>query len=187
MEKIEIQKNFFIPMPVVLVGTQVTGRANFMAVGWCARVNGNPPMIACGINSNHATPGGIAATGTFSINIPSSLLMEKTDYCGLVSGKTVDKSGVFDVFYGTLKTAPMIRECPVTLECRLVQAVELPTHTLFIGEIAGAYADSRVIKDGKPDFPAIDPLFLTMPDNHYWALGNYAGNAWSAGKHLKSP
>jgi len=94
---------------------------------------------------------------------------------------------VFDMFYGPLKTAPMIRECPVTLECRLVQAVALPTHTLFIGEIAGAYADSRVIKDGKPDFPAIDPLFLTMPDNRYWTLGTCAGDAWSAGKHLKSP
>ena len=187
MEKIEIQKNFFIPMPVVLVGTQVNGRANFMAVGWCARVNGNPPMIACGISNSHATPEGITATKTFSVNIPSSALMEKTDYCGMVSGKTVDKSGVFDVFYGPLKTAPMIRECPVTLECRLVQAVALPTHTLFIGEIAGAYADSRVINDGKPDFPVIDPLFLTMPDNRYWTIGTCAGDAWSAGKHLKSP
>lgn len=187
MEKMEIQKNFFIPMPVVLVGTQVNGRANFMAVGWCARVNLSPPMIACGIHNNHATPGGIAETKTFSVNVPSLALLEKTDYCGIVSGKTTDKSGVFDVFYGSLRTAPMIRECPVTLECTLVQAVALPSHTLFIGEIAGAYADSRVIKDGKPDFPAIDPLFLTMPDNRYWALGTYAGDAWSAGKHLKAP
>jgi flavin reductase (DIM6/NTAB) family NADH-FMN oxidoreductase RutF len=186
MEKKEIQKNFFIPMPVVLVGTQVKGRANFMAVGWCARVNGNPPMIACGINNSHATPGGIMTTKTFSVNVPSSALMEKTDYCGLVSGRTTDKSGVFDVFYGTLKSAPMIRECPVNLECQLVQAVTLPTHTLFVGEIAGAYADSRVIKDNKPDFPAIDPLFLTMPDNRYWTLGTCAGDAWSAGKNLIS-
>lgn len=187
MEKIEIPNNFFIPMPVVLVGTQVNGRANFMAVGWCARVNGNPPMIACGIANQHFTTRGIGESKTFSVNIPNESLLEKTDYCGIVSGKTADKSGVFDVFYGSLQTAPMIRECPITLECRLVQAVALPTHTLFIGEIAGAYADRRVIKDGKPDFPAIDPLFLTMPDNRYWALGPYAGDAWSAGKHLKSP
>jgi len=185
MEKTEIAKNFFIPMPVVLVGTQVNGRANFMAVGWCARVNGNPPMIACGINNDHATPGGITATGTFSVNMPSRALLEKTDYCGIVSGKTTDKSRVFDVFYGSTKTAPMIRECPVALECRLVQAVPLPTHTLFIGEIAGAYADTSVIKDGKPDFPVIDPLLLTMPDNRYWTLGEHAGDAWSAGKSLK--
>ncbi|MDD1724422.1 MAG: flavin reductase family protein [Methanospirillum sp.] len=184
MEKQEIGTNFFIPMPVVLVGTQVEGKANFMAVGWITRVNGNPPMIACGIGSQRFTAKGIAKTRTFSVNIPSSDLLEKTDYCGVVSGKITDKSKVFDLFYGSLKTAPMIRECPVTLECRLVQSVQLPSHTLFIGEIAGTYADSRVIRDGRPDFPAVDPLFLTMPDNRYWNLGIHIGDAWSAGKKL---
>jgi len=184
MEKQQIGNNFFIPMPVVLVGTQVKGKANFMTVGWCARANANPPMILCGIGNHHYTPKGIMETKTFSVNIPSSGLLEKTDYCGLVSGDTADKSQVFDVFYGSLKTAPMIKECPVSLECRLVQTVPLPTNSLYIGEIAGAYADGRVIKDNKPDFSAIDPLFLTMPDNRYWTLGKYAGDAWSAGKKL---
>jgi flavin reductase (DIM6/NTAB) family NADH-FMN oxidoreductase RutF len=184
MEKKQIGQNFFIPMPVVLVGTQVNGRANFMTVGWCARANANPPMIACGIGNHHYTAKGIAETKTFSVNIPSSDLLGKTDYCGLVSGEKTDKSSVFDVFYGSQKTAPMIRECPVTLECRLIQMIPLPTNSLYIGEIMGAYAEGAVIKDGKPDFPAIDPLFLTMPDNRYWTLGKYAGDAWSAGKKL---
>jgi flavin reductase (DIM6/NTAB) family NADH-FMN oxidoreductase RutF len=184
MEKQQIGNNFFIPMPVVLVGTPVGGKDNFMTVGWCARANANPPMILCGIGNHHYTPKGIMETKTFSVNIPSSGLLEKTDYCGLVSGDTVDKSQVFDVFYGSLKTAPMIKECPVSLECRLVQTVPLPTNSLYIGEIAGAYADGRVIKDNKPDFTEIDPLFLTMPDNRYWTLGKYAGDAWSAGKKL---
>jgi flavin reductase (DIM6/NTAB) family NADH-FMN oxidoreductase RutF len=184
MDKIPIGQNFFIPMPVVIVGTQVRGKANFMTVGWCARANANPPMIACGIGNHHYTSQGIAETRTFSVNIPSSVLLEKTDYCGLVSGQKTDKSGIFDVFYGSLMTAPMIRECPVSLECRLLQAVPLPTNTLYIGEIAGAYADGRVIRDSKPDFREIDPLFLTMPDNRYWTLGKYAGDAWSAGKKL---
>lgn len=182
MEKQKIGENFFIPMPVVLVGTQVKGIVNFMTVGWCTRANANPPMIVCGIGNHHYTPKGIRESTTFSVNIPSSDMVEKTDYCGIVSGEKADKSGVFDVFYGSLKTAPMIRECPVTIECRLVQAVPLPTNTLFIGEIAGVYADRKILKDGKPDFPAIDPLFLTMPDNRYWTLGKHAGNAWSAGK-----
>jgi flavin reductase (DIM6/NTAB) family NADH-FMN oxidoreductase RutF len=184
MDKILLGQNFFIPMPVVLVGTQVRGKANFMTVGWCARANANPPMIACGIGNHHYTSQGIAETRTFSVNIPSSVLLEKTDYCGLVSGQKTDKSGIFDVFYGSLETAPMIRECPVSLECRLLQAVPLPTNTLYIGEIAGAYADGRVIRDSEPDFREIDPLFLTMPDNRYWTLGKYAGDAWSAGKKL---
>lgn len=184
MEKQQIGQNFFIPMPVVLVGTQVEGKANFMTVGWCTRANANPPMIACGIGNHHYTVKGIAKTGTFSVNLPSIDFVEKIDYCGLVSGENTDKSRVFDVFYGSLRTAPMIRECPVTLECRLVQAVPLPTNTLYIGEIVGVYADGRVMKENKPDFKEIDPLLLTMPDNRYWTLGKHAGDAWSAGKKL---
>jgi flavin reductase (DIM6/NTAB) family NADH-FMN oxidoreductase RutF len=184
MVKQKIGENFFIPMPVVLVGTQVNGKANFMTVGWCTRANANPPMIVCGIGNHHYTPKGIGESNTFSVNIPSSDMVEKTDYCGLVSGDKADKSQVFDVFYGTLKTAPMIRECPVTLECRLVKTVPLPTNTLFIGEIVGVYADEKALSSDKPDFRAIDPLFLTMPDNRYWTLGNHAGDAWSAGRKM---
>ena len=184
--KMQIGQNFFIPMPVVLVGTQISGKANFMTVGWCTRANASPPMIACGIGNHHYTPKGIEETKTFSVNIPSSDIMQKTDYCGIVSGKDTDKSKVFDIFYGSLKTAPMIKECSVNLECRLLRSVPLPTNTVYIGEIVEVYADESVIKDGKPDFPAIDPLFLTMPDNRYWTLGKYTGNAWSAGKKLKT-
>lgn len=186
MEKIAIGTNFFIPMPVVLVGTKVGGKDNFMTVGWCARANANPPMILCGIGNQHFTPKGILETGTFSVNIPPAGLVEKTDYCGLVSGAKTDKSQVFDVFYGSLKVAPMIRECPVNLECRLVQSVTLPTNTVFIGEIEAAYANPEVMKNGRPDFSAIDPLLLTMPDNQYWRLGAKAGDAWSAGKMVKT-
>ena len=186
MAKQKIGANFFIPMPVVLVGTHANKKANFMPVGWCARVNGDPPMIACGIANRHHTTKGIEGTGTFSVNVPSSGLLEKADYCGLVSGSSADKSRVFDTFYGSLETAPMIGECPVTMECRLVQSVALPTHTLFIGEIVGAFADEDVIRDGKLDFPAMDPLLLTMPDNRYWTLGRHAGDAWSAGKALRA-
>ena len=98
--------NFFIPMPVVLVGTQVMGKDNFMTVGWCARANANPPMIACGIGNHHYTPKGIMENKTFSVNIPSSDLIEKTDYCGIVSGEKTDKSKVFEVFYGRSRPPP---------------------------------------------------------------------------------
>jgi len=185
MDKIPVSPDFFIPMPVVLVGTQVKRKANFMTVGWCSRANANPPMISCSINKVHFTHEGIRENRTFSVNIPSSSLLEKTDYCGLVSGAKVDKSKVFEVFYGTLKTAPMISECPVTMECRLVQAIDLPTNTLFIGEIVGAFADGEIWKDKKPDFRFINPLLLTMPDNTYWTLGKAVGKAWKAGAGMK--
>ena len=185
MEKQQINTNFFIPMPVVLIGTRVNGKDNFMPAGWCMRTNLNPPMIACGIHNSHYTTDAIKKVETFSVNIPSTKLLEKTDYCGIVSGKKVDKSKDFETFTGSLNTAPMIKDCPATLECQLFKTVDLPTHSLFIGEIVGVYVDETVISDGKPDFSRIDPLFLTMPENKYWTLGKHAGNAWSDGKNLK--
>ncbi|KAF5085470.1 flavin reductase family protein [Methanospirillum purgamenti] len=185
MNKEQIGNNFFIPMPVVLVGTQVSGNANFMTVGWVARANANPPMIVCGIGNHHYTPKGIEENGTFSVNIPSTDLIVKTDYCGIVSGSKTDKSKVFDIFYGNLKTAPLIKECPVSIECKLVQIIPLPTNSLYLGEIVGVWVDGEIMADGKPDINSIDPIFLSMPDNRYWNLGEHIGYAWSDGKDLQ--
>ena len=66
-------------------------------------------------------------------------MLEVTDYSGLVSGKTIDKSKLFELFYGRIQTAPMIGDRPLNMECRLVQAVDLPANYLFIGKAAGAY------------------------------------------------
>jgi flavin reductase (DIM6/NTAB) family NADH-FMN oxidoreductase RutF len=116
------------------------------------------------------------------VNFPTADMVEKTDYCGLVSGKKADKSQVFEVFYGELKTAPMIRECPLCIECRLADICELPANDLFIGEIVGAYSEEQYLTDGKPDIKKMNPMVLTMPDNRYWTVGGYAGKAWGEGK-----
>ena len=71
------------------------------------------------------------------------VLVAVTDYTGLVSGKRVDKSGLFDLFYGELNAVPMIKECPLTIECKLYQQVELPTNSFFIGEIVNAYSEEK--------------------------------------------
>jgi flavin reductase (DIM6/NTAB) family NADH-FMN oxidoreductase RutF len=185
-EKVSIGTNAFIyPMPVVLVGTQVDGKANFMTVGWVSRVNFKPPLLAVAINHAHHTAKGIQQTETFSVNIPNEEMLDVTDFCGLVSGRSTDKSGLFEVFYGATETAPMIVECPLNIECKLVQTVDLPTNHLFIGEIVEAFSESLYLKDGKPDIKAMKPFVLTMPDNGYWAIGDRLGEAWSTGKKLK--
>ncbi len=181
--KMSIGRNIFIyPMPVVLAGTQAGDRANFMAVGWIARANLNPPMIAIGLHKSHFTCELIKKNEAFSINVPGRDLMEKTDYCGLVSGEKTDKSKVFEVFYGTLDCTPMIRDCPLCFECKLFQTVDLPSHYLFVGEIIESYTEERFLTDGKLDVKKVDPLLLTMPDNNYWAVGERIGKAWSEGK-----
>ncbi|MGB9927300.1 MAG: flavin reductase family protein [Methanosarcina sp.] len=184
-EKVNIGNNVFVyPMPVTLVGTQVEGKANFMAVGWITRVNPNPPYIGVGINNNHYTAKGILENKSFSINFPSVDMLEKTDYCGLVSGRKEDKSKLFEVFYGGLEAAPMIKECPLNLECRLVDKIEFSTNTFFVGEILAAYSEERYLTEGKPDIKKMEPFLLTMPDNTYWSVGDYAGKAWGVGKSL---
>jgi flavin reductase (DIM6/NTAB) family NADH-FMN oxidoreductase RutF len=183
MSKIRISTNAFIyPMPLVIVGTVVGNRANFMAAGWVSRVNYQPPLIAIAIHKGHYTTAGIAEHGQFGLSIPGRGLLEQVDYVGLVSGKEQDKSRVFQHFTRDLRYAPMIQECPLTMECSLVQAVDLPTNTLFIGEIKGAYADEQCLTDGKPDIKKMEPITLSMPDNNYWAIGAHLGKAWSIGK-----
>ena len=173
------------PMPVALLGATVEGRANFMAAAWVTRVGHKPPMIGVSVNRRQWTGQGIRESGTFSLCLPGPELVGKTDYCGLVSGRTVDKAARFDVFYGEAQTAPMIRECPLCLEMRLVQTVELPNHALFVGEMLAAWADDDILTNGRPDMAKFQPLLLTMPDNRYWTLGEVVADAWSVGKALK--
>ena len=186
MGKIAIDENAFTyPMPMVLVGTLVNERPNFMAVGWVTRVNFKPPMIAVALGKIHYTNGGIHASGAFSVNIPNIDLMEKVDYCGLVSGKREDKSSLFTVMPGRKTNAPMIQDCPLCMECKLANVLDLPTNEVFVGEIVGAYVDAECCSEGKPDIRKIRPFTLTMPDNRYWEVGGNAGNAWSIGRNYK--
>jgi flavin reductase (DIM6/NTAB) family NADH-FMN oxidoreductase RutF len=185
-EKIKINNNVFVyPMPVTLLGTNVEGKANFMALGWVTRMSSNPPMIGVGVHKSHYTAQGIKDNGSFSINFPGAELIKETDYCGIASGNESDKSDIFEVFYGELETAPMIKKCTLNLECRLTEAMELPVHYFFVGEIIAAYSEESYLTKGKPDIKKMDPLLLTMPDNSYWTVGDYAGAAWNIGKNLK--
>ncbi len=175
MNQIKIDNNVFIPMPVTLVGCMLKGKANFMAAGWVSRVNANPPWIGIGINRVHATPEGIIANKTFSVSFPDRASLTKTDYCGMVSGRKEDKSSLFSIFYGDLKTAPMIEEASLNLECSLVQTVEEPSNYLFIGEIKNACASPKCTEEGKWTPSKAGFLVLTMPDNTYWSLGEPIG------------
>jgi flavin reductase (DIM6/NTAB) family NADH-FMN oxidoreductase RutF len=108
------------------------------------------------------------------------------DYVGLVSGKHADKSGLFECFFGKLGTAPLIKTCPVAMECRLIETVDSPTHDVFVGEIVATYADPGVLTDGHIDFAKVRPLLFDMPTRRYWSLGQPLAKAWHEGKKLKA-
>jgi flavin reductase (DIM6/NTAB) family NADH-FMN oxidoreductase RutF len=186
MDKIKIDSGaaFLYPMPMVLVGSVVEGKANFMAAAWVARVNYKPPLFLIALGPHH-TNKGIEENKAFSINIPDVSLIEKTDYCGLVTGSKIDKSELFEVFYGELVNAPLIKECPVSFSCSLYEAVKLPFDVLYIGESKEVFTEARYMTDNQLDVTKIKPFTLTMPDNHYWSVGENVGKAWGIGKALK--
>ncbi|GAB7024341.1 flavin reductase family protein [Salidesulfovibrio brasiliensis] len=186
MERKNIGNNAFIlPEPVTIVGTKIEGRANFMTVAWVTRTNYQPCQIAIAIHREHATTKGVLANGEFSINLPSQNMVRETDVMGLLSGKRVDKSRFFDIHYGELENAPLITDCPLSLELRLVGKLEQPSNWLLVGELVAAWTRDEYLTDGYVDIEKVQPFTLSMPDNRYWAVGEMVGRAWHEGKPLK--
>jgi flavin reductase (DIM6/NTAB) family NADH-FMN oxidoreductase RutF len=188
MAKAKISDKIFAfvpPTTQTILGSHVHGKANFMALGWLTRCNFKPPMIAISVNKSNQSADGILDNGEFSVNVPTTEMVALTDYTGLVSAKKVDKSELFDIFYGQLETAPLIKNCPINVECRVVDRLELTTNYVFIGEVVGVHAEESILTDGHPDPEKFKPFILTMPDNRFWGLGDCVGRAWQEGKSLK--
>lgn len=183
----KIKTGAYNPLPVapmVLVGATVSGKPNYMAVGFVNGVNIKPAIVYVSLNKRHHTPTGIIENGTFSINIPSADYVIETDYCGLVSGKNVDKSNIFTTFYGELGSAPMIEEFPITCECRYTgQKVEFDMDTVYFGEVMQVYINEEVLgADGKIDVLKVNPIYFSGLENRYRALGEDLGPGWHIGK-----
>lgn len=170
------------PMPAVLVGAIVDDKPNFMTAAWCGIACMKPPAISVAINHTRHTLTGIKEKGTFSINVPSTDLVKKVDFCGIYSGTKRDKSKLFEVFYGELKTAPLIGECPVNLECKVIQSLDLGSHSLVVGEIIETHITENCLKDGKPDPQKIDPLVFMGSVRDYTKVGDVIAKAFEVGK-----
>lgn len=186
MDKISLSKNSLIfPMPLGLIGVNVTdNRPNFTTVGSIATASLDPPMVSFSLNKVRFSGKFIKEKQVFSLNFPSANLAAKADYCGLVSGENVDKSKLFQVFYGNLPDAPMIKECPLTMECKLVAVVELPKNQVFIGQIVDSYSEQKYLTNGKPDIAKLGFYTLNFADSSYRAAGNVVGKAFCDGVKL---
>jgi flavin reductase (DIM6/NTAB) family NADH-FMN oxidoreductase RutF len=187
MEKIKMgPKPFLYPMPVFFVGANKCGKPNFTTVAWGCVVCARPPLIAVSLRHYRHSYKGIKENGTFSINIPSAEQVVETDYCGLVSGAKSDKVRAckFEVFYGSLKTAPLIMECPVNIECSVFQIDSLGSHALVIGEVVECFITEKCMTDGRPDLKTIRPFIYAESD--YVAFGSVLGAAFKIGKKLKT-
>ncbi|MGB2768187.1 MAG: flavin reductase family protein [Candidatus Zixiibacteriota bacterium] len=182
-------KNLLFPYLPVIVGANVDGKPNYITIGLVGWLCYDAMSVSVG--HKQYTNAGIKESRTFSINQPTAGMVKELDYCGLYSGRKVDKSILFENFYGELQTAPMIKECPVNIECRVVQIMERSIHTVFIGEVAAVYLDEECLTQGVLDISKVDPVFFA-PDKKqgkysgsYWRLGEYLARAWEVGKDLR--
>ena len=93
----------------------------------------------------------------------------------------------FNIFYGELKTAPLIEQCPVNLECAVAHIIDLGSHDLVIGEIKETHVSENCLTDGKPDVQKIKPFHYVMDKGtfSYFDLGKFIGKAFQIGKELK--
>ena len=188
MAKVELSPERLIPTrPTLLIGANVNGKANFMAAAGGGVANGEPPMISVLIRRQGYTLKGVLQNMTFSVNIPSIDLVRETDFCGITTGANVDKVKVckFDVFYGNLKSAPLIEQCPVNLECEVVHIMNSESHSFIIGQVKGTYVSDSCLTDGKPDVKKIKPIISNREALAYFSFGEVIGKSYSIGKELE--
>jgi flavin reductase (DIM6/NTAB) family NADH-FMN oxidoreductase RutF len=186
VEKVSLGKNgMMFPMSLGIIGVNVThNQPNFTTVSSIATASLDPPLVSFSLNKVRFSNKFIIEKKTFSVNFPSSNIIDKVDYCGLVSGETVDKSQIFQTFYGTLTDTPMIKECPLCLECKLVAVIDLPKNELFIGQIINAYSEQKYLTNGKLDTTKLSLCTLNFADSSYRTPGKIAGKAFCDGTKL---
>jgi flavin reductase (DIM6/NTAB) family NADH-FMN oxidoreductase RutF len=178
--------SYLLPMPVVLAGANVNDRPNFLTIAYVGIVSHTPAMIEIALRKDRFSSSGIKKNQTFSVNAATAALVDAIDFCGIYSGEKVDKSGIFEVFYGELKTAPMIAESPLNLECRLAEVLDLGgSHEVFIGEIVEAYSTEEYLSNGRPDLQKIQPIVYDGSSTSYWTLENKLARAFQVGKDYR--
>ncbi|MFX4262534.1 flavin reductase family protein [Pelotomaculum propionicicum] len=183
MKKVKIPNIPFGPFPAVLVGADVNGRPNYATVGACGVVS-LKPVLYISLKNTHYTTAGVKENGFFSVNIPPVSLLQKTDYCGIVSGHSADKSNIFTPFYDELGKAPLIIECSMNILCKVIQTLPMFDFDFFLGEIVAMYINEECLTDGRPDPLKMNPLILMGAS--YCSLGRVAGSVFKEGRAYKS-
>jgi flavin reductase (DIM6/NTAB) family NADH-FMN oxidoreductase RutF len=179
VEKIKIPNVVIGPFPTMLVGATVHGEPNYSTVGACSVVS-RKPVLSISLMNVHYTNIGIKENGYFSVNIPPAELVKQTDYCGIVSGNSIDKSSLFTSFYDEIGQAPMIEECRMNFLCKVIQVMPIFDFDFFLGEIVAVYADENCLTEGKPDPLKIDPMI--MMGSGYYNLNMKVGSAFREGR-----
>ncbi|MCI8902427.1 MAG: flavin reductase family protein [Lachnospiraceae bacterium] len=169
--------NMLYPLPAVMVSVaDREGRTNIITVAWAGTICTNPPMVSISVRPSRYSHHMILETGGFVINLTTRALVRATDYCGVRSGRDVDKwkeAGLTPMRSDAVD-APCIAECPVNIECRVVRTEQLGSHDMFIAEVAAVHVDDRYM-DGKGRFHLEDARPIVYSHGEYYDLGEKLG------------
>ncbi|MCE5329833.1 flavin reductase family protein [bacterium] len=153
------------PNPVVLVSCSDGKNDNIITLAWVGTVCSNPPLISISIRLSRYSHALISSSKEFVINIPDEKMAEACDFCGTHSGRNVDKfekSNLTKEKPFIIKT-PLIKECQISIECRVKDIIHLGTHDMFIGEVVSVDAEKEIIySDGDIDYDKVNTLTYLM-------------------------
>ncbi len=160
------------PVPPVMVSCGDMEESNIVTVAWTGTVNTKPPMTYISLRPSRHSYGIIKEKGEFVINLTPTSLIKKADYCGIYTGKKVNKFEKcgFTKSEASVVSAPLIDECPINLECKVKDIIPLGTHDMFLAEIVSVNVDESLIdENGKLHLEKANLSAFAHGD--YYALG----------------
>lgn len=169
--------NMLYPLPAVLVSVaDREGKTNLFTVAWAGTVCSDPPMVSISVRPERYSYHMIEETGEFVVNLTTEALACATDYCGVKSGRDVDKWSAMKLtpLKGGHVQAPMVAESPVNLECRVTRKLELGTHHMFLAEVLAVHVDETYMdENGSFRLNAARPLVYSH--GRYLGIGRELG------------
>lgn len=152
------------PLPTVMVSCGTMEESNILTVAWTGIINTNPPMTYISVQPKRHSHDIIEKSGEFVINLVPAGLAKAMDFCGVRSGRDIDKFEAQGLTREAADTvaAPLIAECPVNIECKIKDKVSLGSHDMFMAEIVAVHVDDRYVDEkGAYDFGAMDLVAFT--------------------------
>lgn len=169
--------NMVYPVPAVMVSvSDKNGKANIITVAWTGTVCSDPPMAYISVRPERYSHHMIQETGEFVINLTTKELAFATDYCGVKSGKDVDKWKEMGLTPGKASKVqtPIIQECPVNIECRVTEVKHLGSHDMFLAEVVAVDVEESYMNEtGKFELNATG--LMAYSHGEYRELGKKIG------------
>ena len=170
--------NMLYPLPAVMVSCQSPDeKPNIITVAWAGTICTNPPMVSISVRPERHSYHMIKESGEFVINLTNKDLVFATDYCGVRSGRDVDKFKEMNLTPQLSQhiNAPGIAESPVNIECKVREIKELGCHHMFISDVVGVSIDDAY-RDEKGKFHLNDSELVTYSHGEYFLLGERLGS-----------